>query len=234
MTTVATTPSSRAVHSLRPSSRPPSFWTPILTVNRFPAFRAASVVRAARSPHSRVMPRLSLLFACCLGAAALACASGTPLEVAPALDVQRYLGRWYAIASFPQRFQEGCVATTADYSLRDDGQIRVENRCRTETLDGEERSATGVAWQTDPENAPAKLRVSFFWPFYGAYWIIDLDADYQYAVVGHPSREYLWILSRTPQMEPALFTELVGRVEKKGFDPARLNRTLQPKAVDQP
>lgn len=157
-----------------------------------------------------------------------ACASTPPLEVVPEFEVQRYLGRWYEIASFPQRFQEGCVATTADYSLREDGDIRVENRCRTGTLDGEPRSAVGVAWQPDPEGAPAKLRVSFFWPFWGAYWIVELDPDYQYAVVGHPSRDYLWILSRSPQMDPALYAELVRRIEAHGFESSRVRRTLQP------
>ncbi len=167
-----------------------------------------------------------------LAGATLACASAPPLEVVQELDVQRYLGRWYEIASFPQSFQEGCVATTADYSLRPDGDIRVENRCRTETLDGEERSATGVAWQPDPDAAPAKLRVSFFRPFWGSYWIVELDADYRYAVVGHPSRNYLWILSRSPQMEPALYAALVEKVEGHGFESERLRRTLQPAARD--
>ena len=151
-----------------------------------------------------------------------------PLQVVSELDIERYTGRWYEIASFPQRFQRGCVATTADYALRPDGRIRVDNQCRDASFDGELRRAEGVAWVADPEDSPAKLEVQFFWPFSGDYWVIELDPDYRYAVVGHPSRRYLWILSRTPTLAPDVYEGLLARIERQGFDLARLTQTPQP------
>jgi apolipoprotein D and lipocalin family protein len=162
-------------------------------------------------------------------ATALACRTPSPpLEVVPELDLDRYAGRWYEIASFPQRFQAGCVATTANYSLREDGRIRVENECRDGSLDGELRRAEGVAWPVDPNESRAKLKVQFFWPFRGDYWVIELDPDYRYAVVGEPSREYLWILARTRTLDPEVYATLLSRIESHGFDTDRLNPTLQP------
>jgi apolipoprotein D and lipocalin family protein len=150
-----------------------------------------------------------------------------PLETVDSVDLERYLGRWYEIASYPMFFQKGCTATTADYSLREDGLIEVINSCRKKTLDGKLKQAKGKAKVVDPETN-AKLKVSFFGPFWGAYWIIDLDPDYQWAVVGGPKRKYLWILSRTPHMDKALYDEIIGRLPAKGYDPNRLHRTLQP------
>ena len=151
-----------------------------------------------------------------------------PLEVVNDVDLDRYAGQWYEIASFPQRFQRGCVASEARYTPRDDGRIRVENACRDGSFDAEWRRAEGVAWVTDPSKSNAKLKVQFFWPFRGDYWIIELDPDYRYAVVGHPSRDYLWILSRSPAMDPQVYEELLVRIAAHGFDPGRLNRTPQP------
>lgn len=150
-----------------------------------------------------------------------------PLQVVPRVDIDRYLGTWYEIATIPQRFQKGCVGVTATYTLRDDGAIEVLNRCRKETLDGEMKTVKGKAWVVD-KNTNAKLKVQFFWPFRADYWIIELDPDYQYAVVGHPSRKYLWILSRTPQMDEALYQDLIQRIANKGYDPSLIKRTLQP------
>ena len=124
-------------------------------------------------------------------------------------------------------FQRGCTATTADYSLREDGLIKVVNRCRKGALDGKPKEAIGRAKVVD-EETNAKLKVSFFGPFWGDYWIIDLDADYQWAVVGVPSRKYLWILSRTPQMKEELYDDIVDRLRLQGYDPSQLNVTLQP------
>jgi apolipoprotein D and lipocalin family protein len=153
-----------------------------------------------------------------------------PLSVVDDVDLDRYVGRWYEIASFPQRFQEGCVATTADYTLRDDGRIGVENACRDGSFDAEIRRAEGVAWVTDPDETMAKLKVQFFWPFRGDYWIIELDPEYRYTVIGHPSRDYLWILSRTPTMDASVYETLLSRIEARGYDLERLNRTPQPPA----
>jgi apolipoprotein D and lipocalin family protein len=156
-------------------------------------------------------------------------ASAAPLEVVPHVDLQRYLGTWYEIATIPQRFQKGCVGVTAEYSLRPNGDIQVVNTCIKETLDGEVRAARGKARIVD-KTTNAKLKVSFFWPFWGAYWIIGLDADYQWAIVGHPNRKYLWILSRSPQMDDSLYAGLLKLVVDKGYDLARIKKTLQPGA----
>ena len=108
------------------------------------------------------------------------CASAQPpLHVVDDVDLDRYLGRWYEIASFPQWFQRGCVASTATYSQRPDGRIGVVNECRDGSFDGELRRAEGIAWVTSEEESLAKLKVQFFWPFRGDYWIVDLDPDYR-------------------------------------------------------
>ncbi len=168
-----------------------------------------------------------LVFAIAAGAAATARAATKPLDVVPRVDIQRYLGTWYEIATIPQRFQKGCAGVTAHYSLRPDGDIDVVNVCRKNTLDGKESSIRGKAWIVD-KTTNAKLKVRFFWPFTGAYWIIELDKDYQWAVVGHPDRTYYWILSRTPQMDPALYDELIRRAAAKGYDTSKIKKTLQP------
>src|SRR6056297_3560382 len=150
-----------------------------------------------------------------------------PLPTVEYVDLDRYLGTWYEIARYPAPFQEGCVATSATYTLREDGDIRVLNRCRVDTLDGELRVAEGRAKIID-EQSNAKLKVTFFWPFYGDYWVLALDEDYQWALVGEPSRQYLWILSRTRQMDAALFDSIVGRLPALGYDPEKLLITPQP------
>jgi apolipoprotein D and lipocalin family protein len=143
------------------------------------------------------------------------------LEVVPHVELKRYLGKWYEIAHLPARFQEGCNDTTATYTLSEDGSIRVLNECRK---DGEVKQAKGKAKVVD-KNSGAKLKVTFFWPFYGDYWIIDLGEDYDYAVVGAPNRKYLWILNRTPQMDDRLFSQLVESAKSKGFDVSNLIKT---------
>lgn len=150
-----------------------------------------------------------------------------PLQTVPKVELQRYLGTWYEVASFPQRFQRGCTATTASYALLADGDIEVINRCRLNSLSGEAKEARGRARVVDRESN-AKLEVSFFRPFWGDYWILQLGDDYQYAVVGHPGRDYLWILSRSPVMEPALYEAIVSRLRDTGHEVERLQRTLQP------
>ena len=183
-----------------------------------------------------VSDRLTTLVAAALALilAAAGCSTTTterlrlpPLGTVEHVDLQRYLGTWYEIASFPQRFQRGCTATTATYALRPDGQIDVLNRCRKDALDGPERAARGRARVVD-RTSNAKLEVSFFWPFWGDYWIIDLGQDYDFAVVGHPSRDYLWILSRTPTMDPGRYASVVRKLEAQGYETARLQRTAQP------
>jgi len=174
----------------------------------------------------RVSLIVPLLMLCGALGVALATAE-KPLQTVASVDLQRYLGTWYEIATIPARFQKGCVGVTATYTSRPDGKIGVLNRCRKLTLDGEEKSISGKAWVTDPKTN-AKLKVQFFWPLRGAYWIIELDPDYQYAVVGHPGRNYLWILSRRPQMDEALYATLLERIAAHGYDVSRIVKTLQP------
>jgi apolipoprotein D and lipocalin family protein len=152
-----------------------------------------------------------------------------PLETVRQVDLSRYLGTWYEIASFPQSFQRGCTATTATYALRADGEIDVTNRCRKGTLDGPEDVAHGRARVVDPRRS-AELEVSFFRPFWGPYWVIDLDPNYTFAVVGHPSRDYLWILSRTPRLEPAVYDAILARLQQQGYETERLVVTPQPRS----
>jgi apolipoprotein D and lipocalin family protein len=149
-----------------------------------------------------------------------------PLQTVAHVELSRYLGTWYEIASFPQRFQRGCTATTATYTLRADGDIDVRNLCRKGSLSGEEKSAHGRARVVDGATN-ARLEVSFFRPFWGDYWIIDLSDDYSYAVVGHPGRDFLWILARTPTLSEATYQSLVTRLQAQGYETARLVRTLQ-------
>ena len=144
------------------------------------------------------------------------------LEVVPYVDPERYQGIWYEIARYPNSFQdEDCVATTATYSLREDGKIGVLNRCSKGSPEGPEKSVEGKAWVVDTETN-ARLKVQFFWPFSGDYWIIQLGDEYDYAVVGHPHRKYLWILNRTPQMDSNLYERILARLKLQGYDPARL------------
>jgi apolipoprotein D and lipocalin family protein len=148
-----------------------------------------------------------------------------PLRVVGHVDLNRYAGEWYEIARYPHRFQEGCVGSKATYSL-DDGRIVVVNECYEQTSAGTLRSVKGSARVVDRETN-AKLKVTFFWPFAGDYWIIDLDDKYQYAVVGHPTRKYLWILSRTQEMDEQVYQDILMRLREQRYDTAKLIRTLR-------
>jgi apolipoprotein D and lipocalin family protein len=177
------------------------------------------------------MKRLSPLLLCF---AAAACGTSTTkrlrlpeLRTVAHVDLARYVGHWYEIAAFPQRFQRGCTASTATYTPRADGEIDVLNRCRLNSVDGPEKTARGRARIVD-KATNAKLEVSFFRPFWGDYWIIDLGASYEYAVVGHPSRDYLWILGRTPALEPQVYEAIVARVAAQGYETQRLVKTVHP------
>ena len=148
------------------------------------------------------------------------------LETVPHVDLKKYIGKWFEIASFPQRFQKGCNCTTAEYSLTDKGYVIVENRCNKDSINGKLSYIKGKAFVVK-NSGNAKLKVQFFWPFKGKYWIIDLADDYSYAVVGHPNKNYLWILSRTPTMTDSLYQQITSRLAEKGFDVTKLQRTKQ-------
>jgi apolipoprotein D and lipocalin family protein len=149
-----------------------------------------------------------------------------PLQTVPHVDIERYAGKWYEIASFPQRFQRGCHCTTATYTLSPKGFVIVENRCNKDSVNGKVAYIKGKAF-VEPESGNAKLKVQFFWPFRAKYWIIDLADDYTYAVVSHPNRKYLWILCRKPVMDEATYRAILKRLEGKGFDLGKLQRTVQ-------
>ncbi len=147
------------------------------------------------------------------------------LETVPYVDLEKYAGDWYEIASFPQFFQKGCTCTKATYTPNEDGTIHVENSCNIPAK-GNIKTSTAKAFVEDG-SGNAKLKVQFFWPFTGKYWIIDLAKDYSYAVVGHPNRKYLWILSRTPKMDEEVYSQILKRTEEKGFDLNKLETTIQ-------
>ncbi len=156
----------------------------------------------------------------------------TPLTTVAALDLNRYMGTWYEIARYPNSFQKKCVGDTrADYSVNPDGTVKVTNQCRL--ANGAVDLAIGAARQVGPAHSP-KLKVRFApaWlsiiPLvWGDYWIVDLDNAYQLVAVSEPKRQYLWILSRTPQVDRAAYDGLLARLRDKGFDLRKLVKTPQ-------
>lgn len=152
-------------------------------------------------------------------------AESKPLTTVSQVDLSRYVGKWYEIARYPNKFQKDCASdVTANYTAGSDGKIEVLNTCRTG--DGKEKSSKGSAKVAD-KKTNAKLKVTFFWPFSGKYWIIALSPDYNWAVVGEPDRKYLWILSRTPQLGSEKYDKILDRVKELGYDPAKLVKTTQ-------
>lgn len=167
-----------------------------------------------------------LLIAAVAIAGAIVTGKQNDLAVVPHVDLNRYAGRWYEIARLPNRFEKKCAGSvTATYSLRADGNVEVVNRCRKSS--GEFTTATGKAKVVD-KTTNAKLKVTFFWPFYGDYWILELGDNYEYAVVGSPNRKYLWILSRNRQMDESLYNALIERIAARGFKTEQIIKTSQP------
>jgi apolipoprotein D and lipocalin family protein len=159
------------------------------------------------------------MFALC---GAVASADSLPVQSVSHVDLSRYTGKWYEIAAFPMFFQRQCIGdTTAEYQERPDGDIKVVNRCRTETGFDE---AVGKAWIANGAG-PGQLKVSFFWPFRSDYWIIGLDDEYQWAVVGNPNRKYLWVLSRSPQLPNDQLGRALEAAMSQGFDLTQLKYT---------
>jgi apolipoprotein D and lipocalin family protein len=170
-------------------------------------------------------PQKSLAFGLLLWMSLLGPAWAEPaaLQAVPSVDVPRYMGTWHEIAKYPNWFQRKCASSTqATYSLQADSRVQVLNRCKTDK--GEWTEALGAARQIgEPTSAKLKVRfapewLSFIPLVWGDYWIIDLDPQYQWVVVSEPQREYLWILSRTPQMPAATYQALLIKLEVLGFD----------------
>jgi apolipoprotein D and lipocalin family protein len=154
------------------------------------------------------------------------------LPVVDSVDLTRYAGKWYEIARYPNSFERNCTGVTADYTLRDDGRVTVLNTCFERSLDGRERTIEGTARAAD--DTGAKLKVTFFWPFEADYWILELGDNYEYAVVGEPGRQFLWILSRTPTMDEAVYNGILERLPALNYQPARLERVVQAEEAPDP
>ena len=149
-------------------------------------------------------------------------------QPAKPVDLERYLGRWYELGRYEAGFEHDCEGVTADYTLREDGVIKVLNTCRAGSPDGPARSSTGRA-KIVPGSGNAKLKVAFFGPFYlGHYWIMDHADDYAWSIVGEPSGTYLWILHRDPTPAAEVRAELIARVQELGYDTALIRPTRQP------
>jgi apolipoprotein D and lipocalin family protein len=158
--------------------------------------------------------------------AALSACQNAPLDVVDGVDLGRFQGRWYEIARLPRATQIDCAGTTASYEVTSDRELVVTNECSVGGLNGERRRVKASAKVTNAA-VPAKLSVDFG-GFFGDYWIIDLDRDgYRYAVVGHPTRQYLWILSRDRTLDRAELAAILERAAQKGFDTGRLEYTKQ-------
>ncbi len=155
------------------------------------------------------------------------CKKGTiDLPVVGEVDLEKYSGTWYEIARLPNSFEKGLKCVTATYRLREDGKIEVINRGHKTGKPGKISKIKGVARVPD-RNQPAKIKVTFFWPFSGDYYIIELDKDYRYALVGEPSRKYLWILARDKVLESTIYESLLKKAGEMGFDSKSVIRTDQ-------
>lgn len=149
-------------------------------------------------------------------------------STAPYVDLSRYDGRWYTIASLPAWFERGCTGSTTDYTLLSDGQLKVVNSCHKGSLDGPVKQFEGKAWVVEP-SSNSKLKVKFGWFITSDFWIFDVTSDYQHAVIGTPDGGYMWILSRSPVMDDAAYNDMVDRAARKGLDTDRLQRVVQAK-----
>jgi apolipoprotein D and lipocalin family protein len=147
-------------------------------------------------------------------------------DVVNTVDLNRYKGHWYEIARLPNWFERKLKCTSATYTIRDDGKITVINKGNLISDPKKTNSAKGVAWIPD-KNSPAKLKVQFFWPFSGDYWIMELDKDYRYVLVGEPSLKYLWILAREKKMNEETYSMLLKKAVDNGYDVKSIIRVEQ-------
>jgi apolipoprotein D and lipocalin family protein len=148
-----------------------------------------------------------------------------PVKTQQPIDLKKYSGSWYEIASFPNFFQKGCMCTKALYK-QEKNYIRVINSCYKNSLKNKLSIAEGKAFIV-PNSQNSKLKVQFFWPFKGDYWILYVSADYTSALVGNPKRNYLWILSRTPTLPQEQILKMKNIAKNQGYDISKLNSTFQ-------
>ncbi len=142
-------------------------------------------------------------------------------SVVKTVDIEKYVGTWYEIARYDHKFERGLVGVTATYTLNTDGTIQVVNKGYKDSLTGKESIAIGKAKIPNSE-IPAKLKVSFFWIFYADYYILELDNNYEWAIIGSKSDDYLWILHRKPQIESELHQKLISLIKARGYDTSKL------------
>jgi len=148
------------------------------------------------------------------------------LKVVKTVDLQKYAGTWYEISRLPNTFEEGLECITATYTILENGKIEVLNKGQRISDPSKIETAKGKA-HIPNKNEPAKLKVTFFWPFYGNYYIMELDENYQYALVGDPSRKYLWVLARQKTVDEQTYKQLMDSAQKSGFDIAKVQMTTQ-------
>ncbi len=168
----------------------------------------------------RILQLIFMVFALVISGCAV---TTPPPTTAKSVNLSSYMGKWYEIASFPNRFQRGCRCTMAQYTLRNDGTVAISNTC----LKGNNQSlAQGKAWVAE-RGDNSKLKVQFFWPFRANYWILAVSPNYQYALVGTPNRKYLWLLARHPSMAQGDYQQWIMIAKQKGYDVTKLQRTMQ-------
>ena len=168
----------------------------------------------------KIVPSATLLALACLMISG--CSTDEPLPTVETLDLNKYSGTWYEIARLPNSFEKGLQCVTANYTVKDNGKVRVLNSGRKAPNLEKVKNAKGTALVPDP-NYPARLKVTFFWPFAGDYYVMALDEDYTHALVGSPSREYLWILSRTKTLSQDNTDNLLEIASAQGFDVQQLD-----------
>lgn len=154
--------------------------------------------------------------------------SGVPIRAVDAVDLSRYAGKWFEIARFPNRFEEGCEAVTAEYSLREDGQVDVLNTCRQGAINGPIETAEGIARPVDGTNAKLEVKFVQWLPFAGDYWVLYLDDAYETVAVGNPGGSTGWILARDPQPDPASVDAARAALAANGYDISRMIMVAQP------
>lgn len=154
------------------------------------------------------------------------CASKRDLPTVKQLELKAYMGKWYEIARLPNSFEKGLKCVTAEYSLQENGKVKVVNQGIDENNTSEKSKSVGIAKRPNEEE-PGRLKVSFFRPFWGKYYVIALDKEYQYALVGSPNRKYLWILSRTKTLDQKIIDSLSATAKSQGFAIENLHFTPQ-------
>ena len=152
------------------------------------------------------------------------CMQTKELPVVKNLDIKKYSGKWYEIARLPNKFEEGLKCVTANYTIKENGKVIVENRGVYINDSTKTDYAKGIAWQPNSDT-PAKLKVRFFWPFSGNYWVLEIDSDYTYVLIGEPKRKYMWILSRSSKLDDKIYNMLLVKARHLGFDTDMLIKT---------